>query len=60
MNKQSEIIKILSKELDNHRDCPAELYDPHWCTAERCDEINGESCKCWVAWSAEQIKENDK
>ena len=57
MNKQSEIIKILSQELEKRTDCPGELYDPDWwCTSERCDEINGESCKCWVAWAAEQIK----
>ena len=60
MNKQSAIIKILSKKLSEITDCPAELALFGSCTCERCDEINGASCKCWVTWAAEQIKENEK
>ena len=56
MNKQSAIIKILSKQLSGTRDCPPERDTFDWCTGERCERIGGDDALCWVRWSAEQIK----
>ena len=60
MNKQSEIIKILSKLLSGISDCPPELETFDWCTGERCDRIKGDDALCWVRWAAEQIKGDGK
>ena len=56
MNKQSEIIKILSEKLSEISDCPPELDTYDWCNGERCDRIKSDDSLCWVAWAAEQIK----
>ena len=60
MNKQSEIIKILSKYISGWGDCPPVLECYDWCTGERCDRIHGNSALCWVRWAAERIKGESK